>query len=336
MKHYIGIDVGSTECVAAICSGLSATKPQPSFTFANTTDGITAFTNWLKSQKCSVKTSIICMESCGVYADSLCYLLTTAKWKVAVEAPLKVARAMPPNASKTDALDAHRIARYSARFIDELTIWLPPEASLELSTTLLALREGYTKQSTQLQNQRTSFKRKHIRSPYAENMLADDIKRLKAQIKQIDKKIMLLIRSDKSLSEMFKLIHSVPGVGPNLAVYMMIVTDCFSNGDNEKQLAAFLGISPLEYQSGTSVKKKPRSRGFGHRTIRKLLYLGALSAIQFNKKIKAYFERLVGFGKNKHLVINNVENKIVGLICAVIRSGVKFNKEYVPKPKFVA
>ena len=90
MKYFIGIDVGSTECVVAICSSLSALEAQPSFTFANTIDGISALTKWLKLQGCSVKTSIICMESCGVYADSLCYLLTTAKWKVAVEAPLKV------------------------------------------------------------------------------------------------------------------------------------------------------------------------------------------------------------------------------------------------------
>ena len=336
MKHFIGIDVGSTECVVAICGGLSAPEAQPSFTFANTIDGISALTNWLKSQGCSVETSIICMESCGVYADSLCYLLTTSKWKVAVEAPLKVARAMPPNSSKTDALDAHRIARYAARFIDELTIWHPPEVSLELSMTLLALREGYTKQSTQLQNQLTSFKRKHIRSKYAEDMLEVDIKRLKDQIKQIDKEIKRLIHSDTSLSEMFKLIKSVTGVGQNLSVYLMLVTDCFRNVVNDKQLAAFIGISPLEYQSGTSVKKKPRSRGFGHRTIRKLLYLGALSAIQFNKKMKAYYERLVGFGKNKHLVINNVENKIIGLICAVVKSGIKYNKEYVPQLKSAA
>lgn len=328
MQHFIGIDIGSTTCHAAICTGLSGQVEQQPLAFDNTDEGISTFTNYLASQGCCKETSVICMESCGVYAETLCYLLTIAGWQVAVEAPQKVARAMPPNSAKTDSIDAWRIARFAARYCDELHIWRLPSETLELSSTLLTLREGYTKQSTQLQNQLQSIKRKHVRSTFAEKMLEDDIIRLKNHIKELDKEIKRLIDSDGTLKAIFTSIKSVPGVGQTLATYMLIATDCFRNGFNDKKLSAYLGIAPLDYQSGTSVYRKSRSRGFGHQTIRKLLYLGAMSALRNNKCLKAYFQRLVGIGKNKHLIINNIENKIISFICAVVRNGTVFSKNY--------
>lgn len=329
MQHFIGIDIGSTNCVAAICGGVSASE-FATLSFNNTAEGIAKFTSWITTQGGKPKSSVICIETCGVYAETVCYHVKSANWNIAAEPPHKIARTMPANSVKTDKTDAQRIARYAARYVDELNFWTPPSKTIEHITTFLALREGYTKQSTALQNQLHSIERKFVRTSLAEEMFTTDITRVKEQIAEIDTELKRWIDFDDSLKKMFDAIDSVPGIGQSLAIYMIVITDCFRTGYSDKQLAAHLGIAPLDYQSETSVYQKPRSRGFGHQTIRKLLYLGAMSASNYNKSLNAYYNRLVEAGKNKRLVINNIEYKLISYVCAVVRNQTVFNKDYVP------
>ncbi len=329
MQHFIGIDIGATNCVAAVCNSVSASE-FATFTFTNSVEGIAKFTNWLATQGCKTESSVICIETCGVYAETVCYQLKSANWNIAAEPPHKIARTAQANSAKTDKIDAQKIARYAARFLDQLHFWRPPSQTIEHITTLLTLREGYTKQSTALQNQLKSIERKYVRTSLAEKMLATDITRVKERIIEIDKELKRWIDSDDSLKKMFDAIDSVPGIGQSLAIYMIVITDCFHPGYTDKQLAAHLGIAPLDYQSGTSVYRKARSRGFGHQTIRKLLYLGAMSVAAHNKSFKDYYDRLVQAGKNKRLVINNIEYKLISYACAVVRDETVFDKNYVP------
>ena len=52
-----------------------------------------------------------------------------------------------------------------------------------------------------------------------------------------------------------------------------------------------------------------------------------MSALQHNNELKNYFLRKVAEGKNKRLVINNISNKLLKLIIAIIKS----NKPYIEK-----
>lgn len=328
MNYFVGIDVGAETCVAAMCS--SATEQNlPLLTFANTPSGIRTFEDWLLQKGVKRELATICMESCGVYAEVLCYAFHENGWRVHVEPPHKVRRAMPVNGPKSDELDAQNIARYAVRFFDELHQWQPRSNALELVSVLLTLREGFTEQSARLQNQLQSFKRKKVRSKFAESMLTKDIQRVTTELKKIDAEIKKLIDSDSSMQDMHGKIDSVPGVGSTLAAFLMVQTNCFTTGHNAKELSSFLGIAPLLHQSGTSVNRVPRSRGFGHDAIRRLLYLAAMSACTHNDHFKEYFSRMVGMGKKKRLVINNVENKIIAVICAIAKSNRPYDKEYV-------
>ncbi len=51
--------------------------------------------------------------------------------------------------------------------------------------------------------------------------------------------------------------------------------------------------------------------------LKKLLHLCAMSAIQNDKEMKAYFERKTAEGKNKMSVINAVRNKLIHRVFAV-------------------
>jgi hypothetical protein len=66
----------------------------------------------------------------------------------------------------------------------------------------------------------------------------------------------------------------------------------------------------------------------GPAKLRKLLYLAALSVRTHNINFKKYFLRKVAEGKNKRLVLNNIENKLLKIVFAVVSSGVAYTENY--------
>ena len=81
--------------------------------------------------------------------------------------------------------------------------------------------------------------------------------------------------------------------------------------DNAKQLACYCGVVPFDYSSGTSIKKRSRVHHMANKTLKKQLHLCAMSAIQNDPELKAYYNRKIEEGKPKMLVINNVRNKLI-------------------------
>ena len=63
--------------------------------------------------------------------------------------------------------------------------------------------------------------------------------------------------------------------------------------------------------------------------LKKLLHLCAMSAIQNDPEMKAYFERKVAEGKNKMSVINAVRNKLIHRVFAIIRDERNYENNYV-------
>jgi transposase len=145
---------------------------------------------------------------------------------------------------------------------------------LEQVKALLAVREQFVTQNTAHKNALRAIQRKVVRTPFAEQSYLQLIEQLKKQIQAIDSEVRRLIESDPTFKEMLLLLLSVPGVGLLLAAHFILLAQ-FSL--EYKVLASFLGISPNEHSSGSSVFKHATSRHFGPPSIRKLLYLAACS-----------------------------------------------------------
>ena len=75
-----------------------------------------------------------------------------------------------------------------------------------------------------------------------------------------------------------------------MGLNMLVITKGFQELEYKK-LAAHCGICPYKYQSGTSVKKRGKSRGYGNSRMRKLLNLAAKTVSNHDPKFKAYFSK---------------------------------------------
>jgi transposase len=323
-KYFVGVDIASSAFMVSVGTQpwKLLLKPQE---FENTEDGYQALLDYLSNHQMSASQTVVCMEATGVYSEGLAYFLFAKGYQVAVQPPLEVKRAFKPNTPKTDALDSIQIAEYACRFADRLTLWKPRAEILEQVKVLLATREQFVAQNTAHKNALQAIQRKAIKTPFAEQAHEQIIEQFKKQIHAIDQEIRRLIESDPSFKQTLLLLLSILGVGLTLAAHMLLFT---SVSIHHKQLASFLGIAPQEYSSGSSVFKMPSSRHFGPPAARKLLYLAACSLRTHQQQFKAYFLRKTAQGKSPRLVLNNIANKLIKIICAVLRSQKPFVSDY--------
>lgn len=327
--YFVGIDIASATFTSAI--GSMGEKWQilvKPVQFANEYDSFSKYMKWLQDHGVKPGNSVICMEATGVYNEILAHFLIANQYKVAIEPPLKVKRAFHPEGHKSDPVDSCQISEYAYRFWDELSLWKPREEILEQIKTLLTAREQFVTEKTGHQNALKALERKKVRTHLAESMHQKMISELKEYIHGIEEEIRHLVDQDPDFRNMIRLLISIPGVGLLLAAQILVVIHSAPMPLSPKTLAAFAGICPYEDSSGTSINHRPTSRHYGPPGLRKLLFLAALSISTHNPQFRIYFLRKVQEGKPKQLVINNIANKLLKVIVAVVRTNTPFIPNY--------
>jgi transposase len=329
-KVVVGLDIGAeTFTAAALRSAGDVGEMKESL--ANTPEGYDELAAWMKERGITKEQGVVCLEATGVYGEALCYYLTSRGYQVAVESPLKVKRAFAASAHKNDTADARQIAEYGHRFYDELQWWKPPSEVMEQVHMLLSAREQFVTQRIANINALKTMQRKVVKTATGMKAYEQAIKQLTENIQEIEREIKRLIKEDDSFHRLIKTLTSTPGIGMLLAASLAVTTNGFLRTSNHKRIASYAGISPIEHTSGVSVYRKPRSRCFGPPRMRKLLYLASMSVSTHNPEFRRYYLRKVAEGKPKKLVLNNISNKLLKVVCALVRT----ETEYIPNYKSV-
>jgi len=326
-KYFVGIDISSDYFTASFYS--KEDKKSHTFSdFANSEKGFLSLLKELSLASVNVEESIYCMEATGVYGEHLAHFLYKKGYFVCVENPLKVKRSFGISNKKSDAIDSKRIAEYAYRFMDELRNWKPKPQIVEEIRMFLTQREQIIKQKVANINSKKALERKYQQSPEAIKNIKDMIVIQVKLIKNIEKIIIDLIKANPEYMQTYSNIISIPGIGNIIGAHILVMTNGFSEHLNYKELASYLGIVPEIYESGTSVRRRSSSSGLGPGTLRKLLYLASMTSRLHNKSMKEYFLRKVANGKSKKLVLNNIGNKLLKLIVALIKSGNSYNENF--------
>ena len=152
---------------------------------------------------------------------------------------------------------------------------------------------------------------------------------LEKDIQLVEKKMREIIFADSDLKLKFELLVKVPGIGEGTATAVLAEVTRLENFKTARELAAFIGLTPRHRTSGSSVRGKPRISKMGLKTLRKALYLPALTAMRFNPTLKNFAEKLRERGKKFKQIICAVMRKLVHIIFGVL-------KYDVPKSKIAA
>jgi transposase len=312
MKNIIGIDISSK--TLDIC--VKGTKTAY-FSIENQQPAIKAF-----FKKYQGEDVLVAMENTGRYNWNLFEALPSFNFQVYVIPPLHLKRSLGLIRGKNDKADALRICLFIEKNQAETALWKPASPAVKRIKVLLAERSSRVKMKSQLLKQQHDYKLMKGIALDKELLKLNKklIEAVERQLKEIEARIEAAVQEDGQLKEQAQLIRSVPGVGKVLSWMMLAKTEGFSLISNPRKMACYCGVVPFDFQSGTSLRNKPRVSLYADKTMKSTLHLGAMSAIRLDNDLRRYYKRKVEEGKNKMAVLNAVRNKIIHRIYAVIKN----------------
>jgi len=272
-------------------------------------------------------TFIYVMEATGPYYYALACYLYQAGCQVSVLNPLVAKRFCQTiiQRAKTDKADASSLRRYGETF--ELSFWQPAQKGHIEITQLYGNLRRLTKSETALSNQLYAYKTTGELTGPIERMMREELMQISQRIKLIEK--LLISKIEELYPDLYEDLLSIPGIGPQSAMLLLVFCKGFKDFDNYKQVIAYLGLSPNVHRSGTSVKGKGHICKKGTVKVRVVLYMAAKSAIRWNKSCKQFYERLRAKGKPYRVAIIAVVNKLIKQAFAIVKSGLSYQVDFV-------
>ena len=297
---FVGIDVSKARLDVAL-HPTGATH-----SVANDANGIKTLVEQLRA----VKPLLVVLEATGGIERAVVRALVAAELPVTVTNPRQVrdfAKATGQLA-KTDVLDAQILARFAEAVRPALRP-LPDEITLELRA-LIGRRRQITEMLTAEKNRLSRAPRR------VQKRIEAHIRWLQSELERADEDLDQTIRQSPVWREQEDLLKSVPGIGP--VVSRTVLAELPELGNlNRKQIAALVGVAPLNWDSGLLRGRRAVWGGRSH--VRTALYLAALTASRRNPVIRDFYKRLRAAGKAPNVALVACMRKLLVILNAMIR-----------------
>ena len=318
--YFIGVDVSKKKLDFCV---MFENKVVREDVIANHPSAVTALIHQLEDEfGISNAQMLVCAEHTGQYTYPLVCACEAVECKLWLEHPSNIKYSSGVQRGKNDKIDAKRIAIYAARFEDKVRLYERPDQEIERLKQLEAERSLYVADLAKYKAQMKDQKEYMPESIYKEKAkrLKKLMKNLQEVIDSITEEMECIVNSTEALSRQYKLLQSIDGVGPVVALNMIVVTEAFTRFDNARQFNCFAGLAPFQYTSGSSQHSRARVSHRADKCIKTLLHLSAVSLVsKAGGEMKEYYLRKVEEGKNKMTVINALRAKIVARMFAVIK-----------------
>jgi transposase len=207
-------------------------------------------------------------------------------------------------------VDAKVIAEFCASGNPRL--WIAPAKSVRRLRALVGRREALVELRTQETNRLEVAATEEVR-----RSIEEVIAHLNNQIAQIERQIKKDLDEDPTLREQRELLASIPGIGDATAAMFLAHYGGQLRFETTRQAVAFAGLDTRQHESGSSVHGKPRLSKQGHSSIRRALYMPALTAMSRTPWGKAFRDRLLAAGKPKKVILGALMRKIVAIAYGV-------------------
>ena len=316
MLVTLGIDIAKKKFdVALLRNGKFKTK-----VFENSEAGFAALKDWLHHHDADKVHA--CMEATGILFEELATVLAAEGHDVSVTNPLQIKAFGETllSRTKTDKADARLIARFCETM--KPSLWQPDAPEIRQLKALGRRRDALIAMRTQETNRDTSS---HSR---VKESVQTVISTLNREIEDITRQIKEHINNNPDLKNKSDLLRSIPGVGDASIEAILSETSGFANFSKIEQVVAYMGLSPKEKSSGSSVRGKATLCKTGNRRLRKVLYMPALAAIQYNPIVKELAQRLRQKGKHGRVIACACMKKLIHLMFGVIKNGQPFDPTY--------
>lgn len=260
---------------------------------------------------------LVVLEATGGYQREVVAQLIAAGHLVAVVNPSQVrdfARAMGILA-KTDRIDAQVIAQFGKQ-VNPRIVEKTSEIREELQQLVIRRRQLcdlLTAETNRLAMAHTKSVIKSVRSM---------VEQLKKQVKKIEKQIAEVVESDQQMQCQTTLIRTTPGVGKVTAATLLAELPELGRL-NRQEIAALVGVAPFCRESGKHHGR--RSIWGGRKTVRKVLYMAALTARRCNPVVRQFAQRLEAAGKPFRVVLTACMRKLLVILNTMVKNNEPWN-----------
>jgi transposase len=300
-RMYVGIDVAKDRLDVHI-------RPTgEAFAVARDGEGLAALAERLGA----LEPRLVVLEATGGFEVTVASALAAAKLPLAVVNPRQIrdfARATGKLA-KTDALDAAAIAHFAEAVHPEPRP-IADEQARALGELVARRRQVIEMIGAESQRRRQLTQRLLLRR------IDRHLAVLQEELSEIERELDDSIRGTPVWRENDDLLKSVPGIGP--AVARTLLAELPELGTlGRKQIAALVGVAPLNRDSGTM--RGRRTTWGGRATVRAALYMAALVASRHNPVIAAFYQRLRAAGKPAKVALVACMHKLLLILNAILR-----------------
>ena len=275
----------------------------------------------LVARRQDLQPALIVLEATGGLEVPVTVALTAAGLPVVVVNPRQArdfAKATG-RLAKTDALDAHGLAHFAEAVRPALRPL--PDAQTQALSAQLARRRQLLDMLTAEKNRLGSA------PPTIQADIQAHITWLEHRLAALNDDLGTAIRASPVWREQDDLLQSTPGVGPVLS--HTLVADLPELGTlNRQQIAALVGVAPLNRDSGTLRGKRTVWGGRAH--VRAVLYMSALVAVRYNPVLQRFYERLRRAGKAPKVALTACMRKLLTILNAMIKHRTPWQQHYAP------
>lgn len=270
-------------------------------------------------------------EHTGVYGDLLLLEANIRGITISYVSGYEIRHRMGLVRGKSDPIDASRIREYGERYYDKLQPTQFPSESLYKLRELYSLRRLLVQQRKQMKALIKGDKHRPFSSDKAVFLKEKILKEYSDKISEIETELEIIINNDAELKQTYLIAQSVPGIGPVTAIELIIKTGNFKRVSTAKKCATLAGISPWPNATG-KIDKGSHVSCMGDKELKSLLFMCARSAIQCFEKMRIYKMKKYDVEK-KHffLVLNNVANKLLTILYALVKKREIYNPSYLPR-----
>lgn len=321
---WVGLDIAKATFAACL---LDHTGKETGQTFANTDAGFAHLMEWTQ-QLAGGQMAHFCMEATGTYGLALADFLVTASQAVSVINPFRAKHAALAYGkdNKTDPVDARTLAHFCRK--EQPPLWQPSSPEVRL---LIGLLKRLQTVELQRQQEANRLSEPGVLAP-VQRAIERSLAFLDAETAQLEAEITAQIDSQPPLKRNSELLQSIPGIGAKTARLVLAVLSDVTQFADAQAVAAYVGLAPKEYRSGSSIKKATRLSKRGNPTLRKALYFPALTATRHNPRVKALYDRLIAAGRPRMVAVGAAMRKLLMLCYGVLKSQQKFTPEPVKNP----
>lgn len=321
----VGIDVSKKKLdVALLIDGKVKAKA-----VENCAKGHQTLIDWLGKSKVPLSALHVCMEATGVYSEPPALALHQAGLMVSVVNPacIKGFGHSENIRNKNDGIDASLIARYCSAM--KPAAWNPPPLE-QRQLRAWSMRVQALKDIRQQEENRLEALSINGMDEVAQHV-KQHIAWLNAEIDKLEGDINDHIDRHPGLKHDADLLVSIPGVGMATVAKILGHLGDIRRFDSAKAFAAFLGVTPRQRTSGSSLKGRTVISRAGSTALRAALYMPSLVARRHNPILHRFAQRLAATGMAKKAVIGAVMHKLAHLIFGVIHNGKPFDPNYLVK-----